>query len=205
VRRIALALVLLGCDHDDACIDAPPGPALRAACSPETVIEIPIVLHHPPETPSPGAWPLDTERVSLFVDHADRLLAPFGMRAAVVEDVEENYFPILADSGDACDAYESWAARAPVDGRLHVYVMEAIHEPGLLYEGAHTRGVIAIVPDANDLILAHEIGHVLGLRHGGDPRDVMWPADLADDLEFTAEQGATMRGRACSRFGSGAE
>lgn len=201
MKRIGLALsICCGCDLvvDGGCIDAPD---FRAECIGE--IEIPIVIHHPPASPCFAcSYPSDAERVAFMIDRADAVLEPHGVRATLVEEVEENYLPIIADYSESCDAFHTWDDRAPQDGRLHVYVMHMIHRPGELFEGAHTNGVIAITPDAHDLILAHEIGHVLGLRHTTNSRDIMYPGDLADDLRFNDEQGSTMRGRACFRYGS---
>lgn len=195
--RLLIALVLLGCDSTN-CVDAP-RIELRASCERVT---IPIVVHSTPEPACVGTCPSAADRVSLLVSQSSAFLEQHGVELEIVADVEDDYLPVLRDDGESCPALDSWDDETPRDGRLHVYLMHTIAEPGLRLAGYHTDGVLAISRDAVWEIFAHEVGHRLGLRHVDDPGNLMWTGDHPGAVELDATQREVMLERACAVFGS---
>jgi hypothetical protein len=63
---------------------------------------------------------------------------------------------------------------------------------GTLTLATHTFGGQLLSPDAVQTVALHEIGHLLGLGHSDDPRDVMYPSTEVHDL--------TLRDRATAQL-----
>lgn len=190
-RALVALLALVGCGPSGTCIDAP---TYRTACEGVT---IPIVLHYASDSL------VDLERTDLLVSTADEVLGEHGIHVEVVAHEEGYYWPVIQDDG--CDALHTWDDGRPRDGRLHVYLMDVIYEmPGSWYEGVTSDGMIALSWRAKPLILAHEIGHVLGERHVDDPGNLMFPGDHPGAASLDDDQGARMLRRACELYPPGA-
>jgi hypothetical protein len=63
-------------------------------------------------------------------------------------------------------------------------------------------GVCAVGDDSPDTALAHEFGHLLGLEHQGDIRDLMNPGLSAPGMPLTPREiSAARASRLAHRFG----
>lgn len=183
------ALLLVGCAPEGQCIDAP---EYRSAC---TEVTVPVVVH------SARSSLYDEERTDAVVSYADDLLSPHGIRVEIVEHTEDFYLPVIVDDAPECRSLGTWDNDRARDGRLHVYVMDLIHQDGdKWYDGVTSQGMIALAWRAKLPTLAHEIGHVLGERHTVDPGNLMYEADHPGDVSLTDAQAANMLSRACARY-----
>jgi hypothetical protein len=161
---------------------------------------IPLVLHRPISSPD-----------DLITD------AEFETMIDVVNDVFCDIDIMVVWSDVVNDAYDPEISTGPLDNemrelvvhtqenwddmRVHVYATDEIRNPVTMttYGGFYLHvddqctGALAIRRDVDPKILAHELGHMLGLSHVDDPTNMMYPSALSAAQAFTPEQQETMR------------
>ncbi|MEM7154530.1 MAG: zinc-dependent metalloprotease family protein [Myxococcota bacterium] len=110
------------------------------------------------------------------------------------------------------------ASMAEYDGTIHVFVVESLDELRVAGLRRRVRGLhwryrglsreyrqreyVVVTLGAPRTTFAHEIGHLLGLRHSNDDRNIMCSCRRGSNLRFNEEQGAIMKvgvGRFLSR------
>lgn len=171
---------------------------------------IPIVVHKPKSLEPTSGAPIVHDRVDDMIEAANLYLGDFNISVKRVETVYEDYdVNIVTDTRKGIldrkvlveHNEEYWD-----DGRLHVYVVRRVWDHdnassygGFFYHEAGKRctGVIGVKVSGTPVkILAHEIGHVLGLAHIEDSTNMMFPRDLGEAAGFDADQGEKMRDKA---------
>lgn len=165
------------------------------------LIEIPITVHV-----AKGSSLSAKRSVKRWVDRANAALESYGIRVYVrgVRSLPEGY-----------DAVTRWrerrqlAAYAPSDGTIHVFAVEELDRRrgfqarrrvrGLhwRYRGLNpklrSREYVVVTSAAPMTTLAHELGHMFGLRHSNFADNIMCSCRRGSDVRFTADQGSAMR------------
>jgi len=157
--------------------------------------------------------PIATRRqVEQWVTRANRALNPHGIA------VEVRSITNMAGHTSVTRRRErrQLAAMAEYDGTIHVFVTESLDAPSLLQRrrvrGLHWRYLglnrelrqreyVMVTLGAPKTTFAHEVGHLLGLRHDLGKDNIMCSCRRGTDTRFTAAQGASMR-QGVSRFAS---
>jgi hypothetical protein len=149
-------------------------------------------------------------RVRAWLRRANAALAPYGIEL-VAQRVTR--LPAGAAHLDTWRSSQRLAAYAPVDGRVHLFVLgdvdgtplgRSILRAGKRVRGLHWRyrGVrrelrgrqyIVVTGHAPSTTLAHEVGHLFGLRHSTAEDNIMCGCRDAPRMRFTANQGERLR------------
>lgn len=103
-------------------------------------------------------------------------------------------FSIVGDSIDA-DVQVRWIDAFSVEraGQADItWDRQGWVAHGTLTLATHTFQGQLLSPDAVQTVALHEIGHLLGLGHSDDPRDVMYPSTEVHDLTIRDRQTAQL-------------
>ncbi len=130
---------------------------------------------------------------------ANNVLMHRGMRIThveIIDDIEKNLRVKNTNNYVMHSKFYKMTREDP--GALHVMIVDKIERPRSQKE--NIRGImikneanacfvyIAITQNASMLTLAHEIGHMFGLDHVDDHRNVMKTGARREDASFTKEQ-----------------
>jgi hypothetical protein len=103
-------------------------------------------------------------------------------------------FSVVADSNNV-DVRVRWVEAFPVEraGQADItWDRYGWVAHGTLTLATHTYRGQLLTPDAVQTVALHEIGHLLGLGHSDDPRDVMFPSTEVHDLTIRDRQTAQL-------------
>jgi hypothetical protein len=167
------------------------------------VMRLPVTLHMATDGGEPVAQRAGIRR---WIERANRDLAPFGIEI-VVRAVR--HLP------DGWESVTRWGQRrqlahyAPTDGTIHVFVIEELDRRRRPLFGRKVRGLhwryrglnprlaqreyIMVPRGAPTTTLAHEIGHLFGLRHSTSTDNIMCSCRSGSNVRFTRAQGLQMR------------
>jgi hypothetical protein len=165
------------------------------------LIRIPITVHV-----ARDAYESAPRRVQRWVDRANAALESYGIRV---------YVRALRYLPDGYEAVTRWRERrelaqyAPSDGTIHVFAIEELDRPRRVQVRRRVRGLhwryrglnrklrqreyLVVTRSAPLTTLAHEIGHMFGLRHSNYADNIMCSCRRGSDVSFTADQGRDMR------------
>jgi hypothetical protein len=165
------------------------------------LIRIPITVHVARGTS--GSAP---RRVERWVQRANAAFESYGIRVYVRA---VRYLP------DGFEAVTRWkerrqlAAYAPSDGTIHVFAIDELDKPRRVQLRRRVRGLhwryrglnprlrereyVVVTESAPMTTLAHELGHMFGLRHSSSSDNIMCSCRRGSNVSFTADQGRDMR------------
>jgi hypothetical protein len=164
------------------------------------VTTIGVTVHVPIE----GGMPLATERqVAQWIERANRALRPHGLALELRRTVSLTGFTEVTRPRER----RRLASLAEHDGTIHVFVTESL-DPRVMVARRSVRGLhwryyglnrelrqreyVMVTLSAPKTTFAHEIGHLLGLRHSAALDNIMCSCRRGNDTGFTSEQGAIM-------------
>jgi hypothetical protein len=167
---------------------------------PDPVTTIGVTVHVPME----DGMPLATRRqVAQWVERANVALRPHGLALELRRTVSISGFTAVTRGSER----RRLASLAEHDGTIHVFVTESLDsrfQPtrrrvrGLhwRYHGLNRdlrqREYVMVTLSAPRTTFAHEVGHLLGLRHSTSVDNIMCSCRRNDETTFTTEQGAMM-------------
>lgn len=165
-----------------------------------TVTTIGLTVHMPTD----DGMPLATQRqVAQWIERANRALRPHGIAVELHHTVSLSGFSDVTHRRDR----RRLAAMAEHDGTIHVFVAESLDAQSLTVRrrvrGLHwryhglsrelrQREYVMVTLSAPKTTFAHEVGHLLGLRHSTDEDNIMCSCRRGNDTRFTTQQGAIM-------------
>lgn len=147
-----------------------------------------------------------SRRVAQWVKRANEVFAAHGIELFV-----RDFRRLPAGFTDVRKSKQrrALAGFAPHDGAVHLFVTESLdlakqrrtrrRVRGLhwRYRGVsrnlRSREYVVVTREAPDTTFAHEVGHLLGLRHATSANNVMCSCRTGSNLGFTWDQGTAMR------------
>jgi len=167
---------------------------------PAPVTTIGLTVHVPTE----DGMPLATQRqVAQWVERANIALRPHGLALELRRTVSISGFTAVTRASER----RRVASLAEHDGTIHVFVTENLDSRLLMtrrrirglhwrYHGLNRelrqREYVMVTLSAPKTTFAHEVGHLLGLRHSTAEDNIMCSCRRGSNTIFTSEQGAVM-------------
>jgi hypothetical protein len=165
------------------------------------MLRLPVTVHLATEG---GAAVTSRADVAAWVARANEELAPYGIE---VEVRAVKRMPSGWSSVTRWQARRALARYAPNDGTIHVFGIEHLDDGarmGRRVRGLHWRyrglartlrgrEYVVVTRDAPDTTLAHELGHLFGLRHTARQDNIMCSCRRGRGVNFTDTQGDQMR------------
>jgi hypothetical protein len=154
------------------------------------LLRLPLTVHLATEDGSPVTTRAD---VAAWVERANQELRPYGIE---VEVRAVRRMPAGWSSVTRWQARRALARYAPNDGTIHVFGISHLDEGARLgrrVRGLRGREYVIVTRDAPDTTLAHEFGHLFGLRHTTRDDNIMCSCRRGRAVAFTDTQGLQMR------------
>jgi hypothetical protein len=164
------------------------------------MLRLPVTVHLATEA---GHTVNTRSDVAAWVARANDELAEFGIE---VDVVAVKRMPAGFSSVMGWQTRRQLAALAPKDGTIHVFSIEDLDDGrrmrrirGLhwryrgLAKGLRGREYVVVTREAPSTTLAHELGHLFGLRHSNRVDNIMCSCRRGSAVSFTMGQGAAMR------------
>ncbi|MBC8067547.1 MAG: hypothetical protein IAG13_04365 [Deltaproteobacteria bacterium] len=164
------------------------------------MLRLPVTVHLATEA---GHFVNTRDDVAAWVARANDELAEFGIE---VDVVAVKRMPGGFSSVLGWQTRREMAALAPKDGTIHVFAIEDLDDGrrmrrirGLhwryrgLAKGLRGREYVVVTREAPSTTLAHELGHMFGLRHSNRIDNIMCSCRRGPAVSFTTGQGVAMR------------
>ena len=167
----------------------------------QRMLRLPVTVHLATEAGNAVTTRAD---VAAWLDRANQELEPYGIE---VEVRAVRRMPAGWSSVTRWQARRALAKYAPNDGTIHVFGISELDDGarlgrrvrGLhwryrgLARGLRGREYVVVTRDAPDTTLAHELGHLFGLRHTTRDDNIMCSCRRGRGVDFTTSQGQQMR------------
>ena len=176
---------------------------VRMAVSQQALEVIPLTVH---VSTQDGDWVTSIRRITRWIDRTNSALRPSGMQVRV---------KAVRAMGESNGSIVRWRHRrklarlAPHDGSVHVFVVNRVELNQRRNADQRVRGIywryrglqpkmanreyIVVSRDAPDTTLAHEVGHLLGLRHSRSEQNLMCSCRRGPRQVFSGTQQRSMR------------
>jgi len=173
------------------------------------VVTVGLTVHVASEDGVPIAG---RREIAQWIERANRALRPHGLEVELRQIAAITGYTSITRRRQR----RQLASMATYDGTIHVFITENLdtRNPTLRrrvrglhwrYHGFHRelrqREFVVVTLGAPKTTFAHEVGHLMGLRHSTSEDNIMCSCRRGGDTSFSADQGSAMR-QGAQRFRS---